>query len=152
MDAIIVGCSCYTSEFNRSINSKWAIFGLCRYCILHSLPVILTLSVGFPACSVVNTATLSLENKSKHVANNTTKFLLSVEWLKLLCDGNIFPFELYLMRLRWSRCSVLAFSTAVRQFKPGRSRRIFQGEKILSTPSFVREVKQFVPCRRFTAC
>ena len=36
-------------------------------------------------------------------------------------------------------------------FKPSRSRRIFQGEKILSTPSFGREVKPFVPCRRFTA-
>ena len=40
----------------------------------------------------------------------------------------------------------------VRGFKPGRSRRIFQGEKILSTPSFGREVKPSVPCRRFTAC
>ena len=56
-------------------------------------------------------------------------------------------------RLRWSRGSVLAFGTQVRGFKPGRSRRIFQGEKILlSTPSFGREVKPFVPCRRFTAC
>ena len=35
---------------------------------------------------------------------------------------------------------------------PGRSRRIFQSEKILSTPSFGREVKPFIPCRRFTAC
>ena len=36
---------------------------------------------------------------------------------------------------------------------PGRSRRIFQGEKkILSTPSFGREVKPFVPRRSFTAC
>jgi hypothetical protein len=34
------------------------------------------------------------------------------------------------------RGSVLAFSTQVRGFKPGRSRRIFKGEKILSTPSF----------------
>jgi hypothetical protein len=33
---------------------------------------------------------------------------------------------------------VLAFSTQVRVFKPGRSRRIFKGEKI--------------PCRRFAAC
>ena len=39
-------------------------------------------------------------------------------------------------RLRWSRGSVLAFSTQVRGFKPGRSRRIFKGEKILSTPRF----------------
>ena len=47
---------------------------------------------------------------------------------------------------------MLAFGTQVRRFKPGRSRRIFQGEKILSTPSFGRKVKPFVPCRRFTAC
>ena len=49
-------------------------------------------------------------------------------------------------RLRWSR------GTQVREFKPDRSRRIFQGEKILSTPSFGREAKPFVTCRRFTAC
>ena len=47
---------------------------------------------------------------------------------------------------------MLAFGTQVRGFKPGRNRRIFQGEKVLSTPSFGREVKPFVPCRRFTAC
>ena len=45
--------------------------------------------------------------------------------------------------------SVLAFSTQVRGFKPGRSRRIFKGEKILSTPSFGGEVKPSVP---FAAC
>jgi hypothetical protein len=55
-------------------------------------------------------------------------------------------------RLRWSRGSVLAFSTQVRGFKPGRSRRIFKGEKILSTPSFGGKVKPSVPCRRFAAC
>jgi hypothetical protein len=33
LDAIIVGCICYFFELNRSINSKWAIFGLCHYCI-----------------------------------------------------------------------------------------------------------------------
>ena len=33
------------------------------------------------------------------------------------------------MLLWWSRGSVLAFGTQVRGFKPGRSRRIFQGEK-----------------------
>jgi len=48
--------------------------------------------------------------------------------------------------------SVLAFSTQVRGFKPGRSRRIFKVEKILSTPSFGGEVKPSVPCRRFAAC
>ena len=55
-------------------------------------------------------------------------------------------------RLRWSRGSVLAFGTEVRGFKLGRSLRIFQGEKILSTPSFGGEVKPSVPCRRFMAC
>ena len=57
-----------------------------------------------------------------------------------------------LWQLRWSRGSVLAFSTQVRGFKPGRSRRIFRGEKILSTPSFGGEVKPSVPYRRFAAC
>ena len=47
-------------------------------------------------------------------------------------------------RLRWSRGSVLAFGTQVR--------RIFQGEKIFSTPSFGVEVKPSVPFRRFMAC
>jgi len=32
-------------------------------------------------------------------------------------------------RLRWSRGSVLAFSTQVWGFKPGRSRRIFRAKK-----------------------
>ena len=48
-------------------------------------------------------------------------------------------------RLRWSRGSVLIFSTQVRGFKPGRSRRIFRAKKSSALlPS--------VPCRRFTAC
>jgi len=47
---------------------------------------------------------------------------------------------------------VLAFSTQVCGFKPGRSRRIYRAKKILSTPSFGGEVKLSVPCRRFAAC
>ena len=47
---------------------------------------------------------------------------------------------------------MLAFSTQVRGFKPGRSRRIFRAKKIHSTPSFGGEVKPSVPCRRFAAC
>ena len=54
--------------------------------------------------------------------------------------------------LRWSRGSVLAFSTQVRGFKPRQSRQAFKGDKILSTPSFGGEVKPSVPCRRFAAC
>jgi hypothetical protein len=48
--------------------------------------------------------------------------------------------------------SMLASGTQVRGFKPGRSRRNFRGEKILSMPSFGGEVKPSVPCRRFAAC
>ena len=48
--------------------------------------------------------------------------------------------------------SVVAFGTRVRGLKPGRSRRIFSGEKILSAPSFGGEVKPSVSCRKFTAC
>jgi hypothetical protein len=47
--------------------------------------------------------------------------------------------------------SMLASGTQDCGFEPGRSRRIFSGVKILSMPSFGREVKQFVPCRRFAA-
>jgi hypothetical protein len=43
--------------------------------------------------------------------------------------------------------SALAFGTQVRGFKPDRSRRILQGEKILSAPSFGREIKPWIPCR-----
>ena len=57
-----------------------------------------------------------------------------------------------LLRLRWSRGSVLTFGTQVRGFEPDRSRRIFQGEKILSTPSYGGEVKPPVLCRRFETC
>jgi hypothetical protein len=56
------------------------------------------------------------------------------------------------VRLRWSRGSVLTSRTQFRGFKPGRSRRNFQGEKIPSTPSFGGEVKPAVSCRRFAAC
>ena len=55
-------------------------------------------------------------------------------------------------RLRCSGGSVLAFGTQVRGFKPGRSRRIFKGEKILSVPSFGGEEKPLVPCCKVAAC
>jgi len=35
---------------------------------------------------------------------------------------------------------------------PAEAFRIFQGEKILSTPSLRREEKPWVPCRIFAAC
>jgi hypothetical protein len=48
--------------------------------------------------------------------------------------------------------SMLASGTRVRGSKHGRSRRIFRAKNILSMPSFGREVKPYVPCRRFAAC
>jgi hypothetical protein len=48
--------------------------------------------------------------------------------------------------------SMLAPGTQDRGFEPGWSRRIFQGEKIHSMPSFGGEVKPSVPCCRFAAC
>jgi hypothetical protein len=57
----------------------------------------------------------------------------------------------YLLTAPWM-VSMLASGTQDRGFAPGRSRRIFSGEKILSMPSFVREVKPFALCRRFAAC
>ena len=65
---------------------------------------------------------------------------------------SILPPAHSIKRLWWSRGSVLAFSTQVCGFKAGRSRRIFEGEKILSPPSLGGEVKPSVPCRRFAAC
>ena len=47
---------------------------------------------------------------------------------------------------------MLSLSTQVRGFKPRRSLQdFFQGEKVLSTPSFGGEVKPSVPCRRLAA-
>ena len=40
-----------------------------------------------------------------------------------------FSLTISTMRLRWSRGSVLAFSTQIRGFKPGRSRRNFRAKK-----------------------
>ena len=51
-------------------------------------------------------------------------------------------------RLWWYRGNVLPFAGS----NPAEAVRIFQGKKILSTPSFGGEVKPSVPCRGFTAC
>jgi hypothetical protein len=56
-------------------------------------------------------------------------------------------------RPRRSKGSVLAFGTTVREFKPGRSSRIFQGEKKSSARLTRRGSKSRpVPCHRFAAC
>ena len=114
-----------------------------------------------------NLTNMNLPSKSKSIFNWRTKKLyihernLKISGIQIytnfyeLWTGFHFSFSLpRWKRLRWSRSrgSVLAFGTQVREFKPGRSRLIFQGEQIFSTSSFGREVKPLVPCRRFTAC
>ena len=79
-----------------------------------------------------------------YILNETLVQHLKVHWNELQPhDANRFNSSFCncaLRRLRWSRGSVLAFGTQVRGFKPDRSRWIFQGEKILSTPSFGSKV------------
>ena len=90
---------------------------------------------------------------SRCVVTSLSTYKTDIICLNLSCIGRHRRFVTYVVkRLRWTRGSVLAFGTQVRGFKPGRSRLIFQGQKILSTPSFGREAKPFVPCRRFTTC
>ena len=45
---------------------------------------------------------------------------------------------------------ILATGPEVRGFRTGQGRWIFQSVKILRMPSFGKEVKPWVPCRRFT--
>ena len=84
----------------------------------------------------------------------SSKVKISFRWLQTPLTGAIFFIAIILQYnyLFSSRGSVLAFGTQVSGFKSGRSRRIFQREKILSTPSFGREVKPFVLCHIFAAC
>ena len=46
---------------------------------------------------------------------------------------------------------ILSSGSEVRGFDPGWGQWIFQTVKILSMTSFGREIKPWVPCRRFTA-
>ena len=57
-----------------------------------------------------------------------------------------------LKRFGWSRGGVMAFGTQGSGFNPAEAVGCFQGETILSTPSFGWEVKPFVACRIFMAC
>ena len=58
----------------------------------------------------------------QYVRQNLSVYFAGTNLLNVY-KGSVYP------RLRWSRGSALAFGTQVRGFKPGPSRRIFQGEK-----------------------
>ena len=51
----------------------------------------------------------------------------------------------------WTVVIILATGSVDSRFKPGRGQWIFFERKILSLTSFGREVKPWLPCRRFTA-
>ena len=106
---------------------------------------------GTPLQTGAHNRNRSLGNPPKNLLSRIFVRIHIVDSVGTLHPRNIFLYSIF-QRLRWSRGSVLVFSTQVRGFKPDRSRRIFKGEKILSTPSFGGEVKPSVPCRRFTAC
>ena len=95
-------------------------------------------------------------NVSQHFCDMLIDKMQEWKWNKLWWSNTWWyaaqPLDTRGRRLGWSRGSVLAFGTQVRGFKPGPSRWIFKGEKILSTPSFGGEVKPSVPCCRFAAC
>ena len=70
----------------------------------------------------------------------------------ILFDGENISFDASLVLSGFGGEEV-AFSTQVRGFKPGRTVGCLKGDKkILCMPSFGREVKLSVPCRRFAAC
>jgi hypothetical protein len=90
-------------------------------------------------------------------ANVQTNHCL-LHWLLVCCVWLCIPAK-YMETLRYEHSgfgrvvvSILPLGTQDRGFALGRSRRIFSGEKILSMPSFGREVNPFAPCRRFAAC
>jgi hypothetical protein len=107
--------------------------------------------------SVINTSQLTLYREIIAVCSE-----IHTEHINILCGQNVEVLNVGLgaTKINYRSCSgfvglgvsALAFGTQVRGFKPGRSRRIFQGEKILTAPSCVREVKPWVQCRWFTAC
>jgi hypothetical protein len=93
--------------------------------------------------SIIRSLVLYTQQYVRHIPIAVYTLLDSWWWTVNLSEGG----------LRWSiGVSVLASGTQVRGFKPGWSRRIFKGGKILRTPCFGREVKPCVPCRRFAAC
>jgi len=88
-----------------------------------------------------------------HLPLNLTYILLILMYMfSLNLTFLISKLHVHFLLCRWSWGSVLAFSTQVCRFNPGRSRQIFKGEKILITPSFGGEVKLSFACRRFAAC
>jgi hypothetical protein len=72
---------------------------------------------------------------------------LKLEMLKYVRVYIYIHISLYYINFSGLVVRMLASGIQVRGFKPGRSRPIFQGEKILSMPSFGVEVKPSVPCR-----
>ena len=150
-------CTCWRTFTTNSV--------LTYSCELDPIIVAAMLSILLPCSHKINPTQLfstrhcrisgcdrSLERLDELLILNVPRY-----WFVCFMTSDLFPPSLRLFWYLFIYCDscntdiVLAFGTQVRGFKPGRSRRIFQGEKILSTPPFGREVKPFVPCRIFTA-
>ena len=83
------------------------------------------------------------ENQNTHFVFNNFFFRKILPFMRYL----LIYLLTYLLTQRhlWSRGSVLAFGTQVRGFKPGRSRRIIQGEENLQHASLRKGSKAVCP-------
>ena len=82
------------------------------------------------------------------MTKNETQQTENRHHLSYLHHQHTYSFEVILIfnpYIPWSRGSVLAFGTQVRGFKPGRSRRIFKGEKNLQHAFLRRGSKAVCP-------
>jgi hypothetical protein len=92
-----------------------------------------------------------------HLTSTHSKLYEVVKWPQI--NGSYHQFDgkypcLQPQRLRWSRASVLAFRTKTSRVQTRPKPSDFSGRKKKSSARlpFGREVKPWVPCRRFTAC
>ena len=119
-----------------------------RHIIIYCLP---RTTILFSHCLIKGT----IFEKKKKLLNTKCLFRFSLRFLS----------EIFLILRRAERdvtvnvdgfgglvVSMLASGTQFLGFKPGRSRWIFTGVKILSMPSSGGEVKESVPCPSFAAC
>jgi len=65
---VIVGWRCYIFQLNRSINSKWASFGLCHYCIqwANYHPLLLT-DIVLPSETLLKIADIANGNSPQEI-------------------------------------------------------------------------------------
>ena len=132
LEAFPVGTTCLGHEPNpsppSSVENEWSCTSLpiCLVCMGMSLPVscfLLSFSILTAICTE-NSTKCSFKCLCKSILSQKTSI-----YVQLPNTSKNYSRASTYYRLRWSRGSVLAFSTQVRGFKPGRSRRIFRVKK-----------------------